>query len=97
MNASYLQMSIDTWNSLADQDQDLVMQTVQEAKAEADEINREAEEEHLQTMRDAGMEIVEDFDRDAVFEAAREGLRDWFEANKPPITYDEAINMASLE
>jgi TRAP-type C4-dicarboxylate transport system substrate-binding protein len=96
MNASYLQINTELYESLSDEDQDLLLEAHMKARESAGEINRQNEEDYLDQMRDEGLTVVTDFDRDALYNAARDGLRSWFDENDPPITYDTAIEWASL-
>jgi len=96
INAYYLMINTETWNELSAGDQELLMDATTEAKQEADSINMDKEETFYSDMEDAGIEIVDDFDRDAIYSAAREGVRGWYESNEPPITFEEAVNAAEL-
>jgi TRAP-type C4-dicarboxylate transport system substrate-binding protein len=96
MNASYLQINTELYESLSAEDQDLLLEAHMKARESAGEINRQNEEEYLDQMREEGLTVVTDFDRDAIWDAAQEGLRAWFDENDPPMTYDEAIEWASL-
>jgi TRAP-type C4-dicarboxylate transport system substrate-binding protein len=96
MNASYLQINTDLYESLPDYDQDLLLEAQLMARETGGQINRENEQEFLDQMRDMGKTVVTDFDREAIWDAAQDGLRTWFDENEPPITYDEAIEWASL-
>jgi TRAP-type C4-dicarboxylate transport system substrate-binding protein len=96
MNASYLQINTDLYEGLADYDKDLLLEAQLMARESAGEINRGNQEGYLEEMRNNGMTVVQDFDRDAIWDAAQDGLRQWFNDNDPPITYDQAIEWANL-
>jgi len=96
INAYYLMVNTGEWSSLDADNQELLMEATTEAKEEADATNMEKEETFFSDMEEAGVEIIDDFDREAIYSEAREGVREWYEANDPPITFDEAVTAAEL-
>jgi len=84
-----------TFDSLPSADQRVLTQAVKESKAEAEQAVQELNQDNLDTLTSAGVEIVEDFDIEPMREAALEAQRSIFEEHSEdvPMTLDEITSI----
>lgn len=85
------QANLAWWEDLADDDQDLIQEALDDAFEWGLEQLDEQEEEEFQRLRDdSDFTLVEDVDREAIYEAADPAVRRLFEETFVP-SYEEAI------
>ncbi|MET3506684.1 TRAP transporter substrate-binding protein [Halalkalibacter oceani] len=86
--ASFIWMNGDLWNSLTDEQRDIVERASEEAVAFADEQAASDDERFLNELIDAGMEFVE-VDKEAFTRVGEEALQEFFETQWTVTTFEE--------
>lgn len=93
-NAVWLMIRPDLFESLTEDEQQLIMDVAEETIPEAEERNEALEEEAIAQLEDEGIEFIEDVDRESMAELVEPVVQNLIEENDAVFSLEELRDMA---